>query len=138
MLSPRQYSQTVGKPYSTIMTWLQRGLLAGAIQIETPNGYYWAIPIGTQPPGLRRGPKEEVIQIKDKKTAKLLQGVPQEELKALLFYLENQENRTMSLAMEKAFRRLMARFNKESRNKFWEYIRYDTKIEAEHFERVKI
>jgi hypothetical protein len=57
MISPKRYAEAVGRPYTTIMTWLQNGLLPDAIQLETPSGNFWAIPEGTKPPDLKPGPK---------------------------------------------------------------------------------
>jgi hypothetical protein len=57
MLSPKQYAGTIGKPYTTVMTWLQNGLLTEAVKLETPTGHFWAIPEGTKPPDLKPGPK---------------------------------------------------------------------------------
>jgi len=59
MISPRQYAQKIGRPYTTVMTWLQRGLLPDAVQLETPSGLYWAIPENAPPPELKRGPKSK-------------------------------------------------------------------------------
>lgn len=57
MLSPRQYADALGKPYTTVMAWLQSGQIPQAVKQETPTGHYWEIPEGTKPPELKPGPK---------------------------------------------------------------------------------
>ncbi len=57
MLSPRQYAQAIERPYTTVMTWLQGGLLPRAKKRSTPTGHFWEIPEGTPPPDLKPGPK---------------------------------------------------------------------------------
>ena len=59
MLSPRQYAAEIERPYTTVMTWLQGGLLPTAKKQETPTGHYWEIPEGTPPPDLKPGPKKK-------------------------------------------------------------------------------
>jgi hypothetical protein len=57
MLSPRKYAEAISKPYSTVMFWLQNGLIPQAVKTETPTGHVWAIPEGAKPPDLKPGPK---------------------------------------------------------------------------------
>lgn len=57
MLSPKQYAETVDRPYTTVVTWLQRGQVPGAVKHGTPTGHYWEIPEGTTPPELKPGPR---------------------------------------------------------------------------------
>jgi hypothetical protein len=57
MLSPKQYAEKIGKPYTTVMTWLQGELMPEAVKHQTPTGHYWEIPDGTKPPELKPGPK---------------------------------------------------------------------------------
>ena len=57
MLSPRQYAEAIEKPYTTVMFWLQTGLIPQAVKQDTPTGHFWMIPEGTKPPELKRGPK---------------------------------------------------------------------------------
>lgn len=57
MLTPRQYAETIGKPYPTVMYWLQLGLVPQAVKQETPTGHFWTIPEGTKAPELKRGRK---------------------------------------------------------------------------------
>ena len=57
MLSPKQYAEQIGKPYTTVMTWLQGGQLPQAVKHKTPTGHYWEIPSGTKAPELKPGPK---------------------------------------------------------------------------------
>jgi hypothetical protein len=57
MLSPKQFATAIGRPYTTVMSWLQSGQISGALKTETPTGHVWAIPEGTKPPVLKPGPK---------------------------------------------------------------------------------
>jgi len=60
MLSPKEYANTIGKPYTTVMTWLQNDLIPQAVKTRMPgpnNRHFWEIPEGTKPPGLKPGPK---------------------------------------------------------------------------------
>lgn len=57
MLSPRQYADTIETPYTTVMTWLQGGLVPQAVKRETPTGHYWEVPEDAKPPELKPGPK---------------------------------------------------------------------------------
>jgi hypothetical protein len=57
MISPRQYANLISKPYTTVMFWLQNGLIPQAVKQETPTGHVWAIPEGTKPPELKPGPR---------------------------------------------------------------------------------
>ncbi len=57
MLSPKQYAETIGKPYTTVMTWLQSERISEAVKRSTPTGHYWEIPEGTKAPELKPGPK---------------------------------------------------------------------------------
>lgn len=44
MMTPRQYAKHHDIPYSTLMTWLGRGLIPAAEKKETDIGHYWLIP----------------------------------------------------------------------------------------------
>jgi hypothetical protein len=44
-LSPRQLAEQMNVAYTTVMSWLQQGLIEGAIKQETPHGHYWEIPL---------------------------------------------------------------------------------------------
>ena len=60
MLSPRQYAVATGNPYTTVMTWLQKGMIAGARKEELPppfTGHTYRIPEDAPPPELKPGPK---------------------------------------------------------------------------------
>ena len=69
MLSPRQYAEAIGSPYTTVMTWLQKGMIAGARKEALPppfKGYTYQIPEGTEPPELKPGPKPGTKKKKEK------------------------------------------------------------------------
>ena len=60
MLSPRQYAEAIGKPYSTVMTWLQKGMIPAAQREAAPppfTGHIYLIPQGTKPPDIKPGRK---------------------------------------------------------------------------------
>jgi hypothetical protein len=60
MISPRQYAEATGTPYTTVMTWLQKGMIPGAHKedLQEPfKGYIYRIPEGAPPPELKPGPK---------------------------------------------------------------------------------
>lgn len=44
MLTPRQFAGEMNAPYTTVMAWLQQGLIKEAVKTETPHGHYWEIP----------------------------------------------------------------------------------------------
>jgi hypothetical protein len=70
MLSPKQYAEKVQKPYTTVMTWLQGGVIPEAVKHTTPTGHYWEIPEGTKPPELKPGPKPKANGAAKKKGRK--------------------------------------------------------------------
>lgn len=55
MISPRQYAEQIGKPYTTVMGWLQNQILPGAVKVETPTGHVWSIPSNAKPPETKAG-----------------------------------------------------------------------------------
>lgn len=55
MLSPKQYAEMIGKPYPTVMSWLQNGKVPQAVKTTTPTGHFWEIPEGTPAPETKRG-----------------------------------------------------------------------------------
>src|SRR5262249_22597570 len=60
MLSPKEYAEAIGKPYTTVMTWLQNDLIPQAVKTRMPgpnNRHFWEIPEGTKPPDLKPGPR---------------------------------------------------------------------------------
>lgn len=44
MLTPRQFAEAKNVAYTTVMFWLNQGLIKGARKNETPTGHYWEIP----------------------------------------------------------------------------------------------
>jgi hypothetical protein len=58
MLTPRQYAVMHGVAYTTVMNWLNQGLISGANKEELPfGGFYWKIPKSAPKPVLKSGPK---------------------------------------------------------------------------------
>ena len=55
MLTPRQFAEIHGVAYTTVMSWLQKGLIPEAVKNETPSGHYWEIPETASPPELTPG-----------------------------------------------------------------------------------
>lgn len=55
MLTPRQYAEKVGVAYTTVMGWLQRGLIPQAVKHATPTGHYWEVPETTPAPKVQTG-----------------------------------------------------------------------------------
>jgi hypothetical protein len=45
MLTPRQLAEQMDVAYTTVMSWLQQGLIEGAVKQKTPHGHYWEIPV---------------------------------------------------------------------------------------------
>ena len=54
-LSPKQYAEKIGKPYPTVMSWLQSGKIPQAVKTETPTGHFWQIPEDIPSPEIKRG-----------------------------------------------------------------------------------
>lgn len=60
MLTAKKYAEAVGKPYSTVMSWLQNDLIPGAMKEDLPiGGWYYLIPADAPQPETRRGPKKK-------------------------------------------------------------------------------
>lgn len=58
MLTSKQYAKLHETPYTTVLSWLQRGLIPGATKITLPFGlHYWQIPENAPKPQLTKGPK---------------------------------------------------------------------------------
>jgi hypothetical protein len=64
MLTPRQYAQEVGAAYTTVMNWLSKGLLKGAVKQPLPygGGYYYQVPADAPKPNLKSGPKPKATK----------------------------------------------------------------------------
>jgi hypothetical protein len=68
MLTPRQYASEAGVAYTTVMNWLQKGLIAGAVKESLPfGGYYWQVPYNAPPPKLQPGRPPKVSKKGGKK-----------------------------------------------------------------------
>jgi hypothetical protein len=44
MLTTAQFAEHYQVAYTTVMTWLQRGIVPGAQRVPTPRGDVWEIP----------------------------------------------------------------------------------------------
>lgn len=44
MLTPRQFAEAKKVAYTTVMFWLNSGLITDAVKYETLHGHYWEIP----------------------------------------------------------------------------------------------
>ena len=64
MLTPRQYAEETGVAYTTVMNWLRKDLLAGAVKLPLPygGGYYYQVPADAPQPVLRPGPKPKAVK----------------------------------------------------------------------------
>ena len=69
MLTPRQYATETGVAYTTVMNWLRRGLIPGAVKEPLPygDGYYYQIPADTPQPQLTPGPTPKTSKKSGKK-----------------------------------------------------------------------
>ena len=54
-LTPRQYAEQQGVAYTTVMSWLQRGKLPGAVKHATLTGHYWELLETVSAPKLQPG-----------------------------------------------------------------------------------
>ena len=74
MLTPKQYAEQTGAAYSTVMVWLRRGLLPGAVRHDMPSGgCFYEVPANAPKPTLPIGrkPKKADADVKPaKKTRK--------------------------------------------------------------------
>lgn len=43
-LTAQQFAEAMGVHYRTVLNWLHRQLIPGAVEKETPFGAYWEIP----------------------------------------------------------------------------------------------
>lgn len=58
MLTPRQYANNLGVAYTTVMSWLRKELIQGAVKEAMPfGGYYYLVPADAPKPELKSGPK---------------------------------------------------------------------------------
>lgn len=73
MVSPKQYAAIHQVAYTTVMKWLQRNLLLGAVKESLPppfQGYMYRVPIDAKPPDSKPGPKLGSKRSGKKKAAK--------------------------------------------------------------------
>lgn len=59
MVTASKYAEARGVNYSTVMKWLQKGLLAGAKKIDLPDppgGHVYNVPIDAPLPDVKPGP----------------------------------------------------------------------------------
>jgi hypothetical protein len=58
MITAKEYAEIHNVHYTTVMNWLRRDLVPGAIKEELPfGGYFYKIPANTPIPELKPGPK---------------------------------------------------------------------------------
>ena len=71
MLTPRQYAEQQRVAYSTVMNWLQQGIIPAAVKHATPTGHYWELPETAPVPKLRPGiPRKQATATSKKKGKK--------------------------------------------------------------------
>ena len=69
-VTPREYAQKHGVAYTTVMKWLQRGLIAGAVKEALPapfEGYIYRVPEDAPRPTAKPGPKPSAKKAGPKK-----------------------------------------------------------------------
>lgn len=60
LVTPKEYAESNGVAYTTVLYWLNNGRVEGAVKHETPRGPYWELPEDTPRPKSRAGrPKKE-------------------------------------------------------------------------------
>jgi hypothetical protein len=60
MITAKEYAEIHDVHYTTVMNWLRRDLLPGAIKEELPfGGYFYKIPVSAPIPELKPGPKRK-------------------------------------------------------------------------------
>jgi predicted site-specific integrase-resolvase len=45
MLTAQKFAEKMGVHYRTVLNWLNKGLIPGAEEKQTPMGNYWEIPL---------------------------------------------------------------------------------------------
>jgi hypothetical protein len=56
MITPKQYAEQHGVHYTTVMGWLRRELVKGAVKEELPyGGWYYRVPFNAPLPDLKPG-----------------------------------------------------------------------------------
>lgn len=67
MLTARQFANMHGVPHSTVISWLNKGVIPGAEKLEIPvggKGFLWRIPDDASLPKLPKGPKPKHKTVK--------------------------------------------------------------------------
>ena len=65
MITAKEYAEMHNVHYTTVMNWLRRDLVPGAIKEEPPfGGYFYKFPAGTLIPELKPGPKTFVERLR--------------------------------------------------------------------------
>ena len=65
MITAKEYAEMHNVHYTTVMNWLRRDLVPGAIKEELPfGGYSYKIPTGAPIPELKPGPKTFVERLR--------------------------------------------------------------------------
>ena len=65
VITTHEFAEHFGAAYTTVMTWLQRGIIPGAQLVDAPRGAVWEIPAAAletfKPPrmGRPKGAKEK-------------------------------------------------------------------------------
>lgn len=54
-LTPGQYADKIGVAYTTVMNWLQQGIIPGTVKHSTPTVHYRELPETTLAPKLQPG-----------------------------------------------------------------------------------
>lgn len=73
LMTPREYAEKHDVAYTTVMKWLQNGLVKGAYKEPLPapfKGYIYQIPEDASPPELKPGPKPGTQKASTKRGAK--------------------------------------------------------------------
>src|SRR5262249_8228169 len=64
-ITAKEYAEMHNVHYTTVMNWLRRDLVPGAIKEELPfGGYFYKIPAGAPIPELKPGPKTFVERLR--------------------------------------------------------------------------
>ena len=75
MITAKEYAEMHNVHYTTVMNWLRRDLVPGAIKEELPfGGYFYKIPAGAPIPELKPGPKTFVERLRAI-AAEILEGL---------------------------------------------------------------
>lgn len=72
MLNAKEFAEKLGRAHSTVLAWLRKGEVAGAIKHDSPRGPYYEIPLSVaesfEPPKMGRPwPSKAETKAKKKK-----------------------------------------------------------------------